>query len=269
MTAAPAQACAASTIAAVSSSTAPAWCAAASGIGTTRSRVAMPSANLQRGGGEQRVQRETGRARQAARRPASHSSSTAAAVAIASSTMVELHRRDILEPVQDERMQLGIARPAPARRPSAERCCRSSPARVPATNPPADDRQRDKHEHGFGGAPPAPARSPRTAVAVAAIEARPRSDAERDPQDRGIDRRAPAARWATSRYWLTSTRSASPLSTMYQPSSALAEAEQRECRRAAESEPRGSRRRTRNQMNGTAKATPISRPNNRCKYSQK
>src|SRR5438445_1459786 len=67
-------------IAAVSSSTAPAWCAAASGIGTTSSRVETPSANCSAAVASSACKANRAGRGRAVCDPTSHSSSTATAV---------------------------------------------------------------------------------------------------------------------------------------------------------------------------------------------
>ena len=52
------------TMAAVSSRTAPAWCAAASGIGTTSSKVEIPERHLQDRRGQQNPKGDPGRTRE-------------------------------------------------------------------------------------------------------------------------------------------------------------------------------------------------------------
>ena len=113
------------------------WCAAARGIGTTKIRVAMPRRELQSGGRQEQVQCNAGRRRQhcaQARRPRQHNGRGGRD---REQTVIELNGGNVLEPVQHRTAGVRHSRPAPASRPSAERCCRSARHGVPATSPPA------------------------------------------------------------------------------------------------------------------------------------
>ena len=145
------------TIAAVSSSTAPAWCAAASGIGTTSSRVAMPSATCSSATASSPCSASASRLRQdraLPRRPQQHDDDGRRH---GQQAMVELHRRDVLEPVEQERVELGIAggdQPAVHQRKGVV----GQPGAGAGDKPAGDDRHGDEaNEHGFGRRAASPA----------------------------------------------------------------------------------------------------------------
>ena len=111
---------------------------------------------LQQSGSEQHMQREAGRARQRRPLPPSQSSTHAGRRRHRQQAMVELHRGDILEPVQHERLQLRIAGRHETAVHQRKRVV-DQPGMQPGDKPARDDRQRDETDNRLGGAAPAKA----------------------------------------------------------------------------------------------------------------
>ena len=168
--------------------------------------------HLQRGGGQQHMQREPRRLRQGATQPPpTHSSDDRRKGCRWRAGGDRTEPRRYSRTSSDKTGAAGHSRPAPAARPSAGRCCRSARhgCRRQSRRPRSSARRARARPRRLAASRLEPERGP---------AGRATYDAERRSTGSRHRSRERAARWATSRYWLTSTRSASPLSTMYQPS---------------------------------------------------
>ena len=162
--------------------------------------------------------------------------------------MIELHRGDVLGQVAQQRLQSRVARrhqPAVHQR---EACCKSKPAWVPATKPPAtmvnaDHAQQTSHQR------TQPAASARGVGGG-------RRTSHAGPHQRGRTAARASTRWTTSRYGDTAVVSGrKPDATMNQPTRPAGRRAGRAARDAARSR-RSIRPVAQNQTSGTEEGQP-------------